>query len=142
MNAITVRLPNEIAPNADIRDLVNDWQAHLELLVTTGELSENSRDAYVRGWKRFKGWLDERDVNQVDSTVIRGWLGELRKAYQPKSINVWYAGVRSFFAWAVGARRLLINPTEGVKGANRKGAGGKAGLCDPMPDGLHCGPVG
>ena len=123
MNEIKVRQPTEIAQNVDIMGLVDDWRAHLALLVDTGEISDNTRSAYQRGWDKFLSWVMNQDINQVGADDIRGWLRYLKqeKGYRPNTVNAWLAGVRSFFSWAVGSRRLLHNPTEGVRGAKRKG---------------------
>ena len=126
MNAITVKQNGTIRADQDILGLVEDWRRQLELQVLTGEISANTQGAYLRGWSRFQDWLLSQDVDQVDSDVIRMWLASLKEAgNKPNSANVWLAGVRSFFAWAVGARRLLINPTSGVKSAKRKGTNKK-----------------
>lgn len=122
MNEITIRQNAEIAPDANILDLVRDWQDHLTLLVRTGEISANTKSAYLRGWGRFQKWLLVQDVDQVDADDIRLWMAELKEAgYKPNTVNAWLAGVRSFFSWSVGNRRLMINPTEGVKSASRRG---------------------
>lgn len=126
MNEITIRQNAEIIPGANILTLIEDWKDHLTLMVRTGEISENTSSAYVRGWGRFQDWLLVQDVDQVDADDIRRWMAELKeKGYKPNTVNAWLAGVRSLFSWAVGNRRLIINPTEGVKSASRKGEGGK-----------------
>lgn len=124
MKAITVTTPTEIIPGTDIAGLVSDWLAHLEMLERSGELSNNTRIAYARGWDKFSSWLYSQDVDQVSGDVIRRWIAELKsEGRASNTVNLWLAGVRAFFAWAVGNRRLAVNPTEGVKGSKRKGIG-------------------
>lgn len=126
MNAITVKQNGSISPQADILGIVEDWKGQLDLMVLTGEISDNTRRSYVRGWSRFQDWLLNQSVDQVDNEVIRIWIAELREAgYKPNSINAWLAGVRSFFTWATGARRLIGNPTNGVRSAKRRGTNKK-----------------
>ena len=112
-----------LAPATDqVHALMRDWQAHLALQVASGEISAATRQAYLRGWDKFWGWLLEQEISPVDGDALRRWTAELRLAgVKPNSINVWLAGVRAFFAWAVSARRLAINPASGVRGARRKG---------------------
>ena len=113
---------NNLATTAQVDALIHDWQAHLDLLVASGEISAATRQAYRRGWARFWGWLQAQDTGLVDADTLRRWTAELRLAgIRPNSINVWLAGVRAFFAWAVAARRLAVNPAAGVRGAKRKG---------------------
>lgn len=132
MNEITIRQNVEIIPGANILTLIEDWHDHLTLLVRTGEISANTRAAYVRGWSRFQDWLLVQNIDQVDADNIREWMAELKeteykpgKKYKPNTVNTWLAGVRSLFSWAVGNRRLLLNPMEGVKSASRKGTSKK-----------------
>jgi len=124
-NKITVRQPNEISRDSDIQSLVDDWKAHLQLQVQTGELSENTRVTYNRGWDKFWTWLKDQDVDQVDSDLIRSWISQLKSEYKPNTINAWLSGVRNFFSWSVGNRRLGIDPTSGIKTTKRNGNGKK-----------------
>ncbi len=112
-----------LAPATDqVHALLREWTAHLALQVASGEISNATRQAYQRGWDKFWEWLQEQQSSQVDANLIRRWTAELRLAgIKPNSINVWLAGVRAFFAWAVSARRLALNPAAGVRGARRKG---------------------
>jgi integrase/recombinase XerC/integrase/recombinase XerD len=112
----SLALPDQIAV------LMRDWQAHLALQVDSGEISPATRSAYLRGWDKFWSWLEAQEPQPVDIQTIRRWTAGLRSAgIKPNSINVWLAGVRAFFAWAVSARRLASDPTAGVRGAKRKG---------------------
>ena len=122
MKAITVSEPRDIAPETDLLQLVDDWHTQLNLQVDTGELSANTLTTYKVGWDRFLSWLQEQDFNQVDSDVIRYWISDLKAdGRKPNTINAWLSGVRSFFSWGVGNRRIRINPTTGVKSVKRNG---------------------
>ncbi|MBM4425359.1 MAG: hypothetical protein FJ030_18605 [Chloroflexi bacterium] len=69
---------------------------------------------------RFLAWAERRGT--VGDETIRQWKADLiAEGHKPGAINTWLAGVRAFFAWAVGARRLLHNPAAAVKGAKRTG---------------------
>ena len=118
--SLTVTQPKAIAQDADIRALVGDWHASLDLQVSAGELAETSAATYKRGMAQFLEWAERRET-MTDET-IREWKATLlADKYKPGAINTWLAGVRAFFAWAVGARRLLHNPAAAVKGAKRTG---------------------
>jgi len=118
--SLTVTQPKAIAHDADIRALVGEWRAALALQVAAGELSETTRQTYTRGLDKFLVWADRR--SGVSDETIREWKAALlAEGYKPGAINTWLAGVRAFFAWAVGARRLLHNPAAAVKGAKRTG---------------------
>lgn len=122
MKAITIKTPVDITPDQDIHDLVSDWHKQLDLRTAAGEISPNTAASYKRGWEKFHSWLMEQDVNQVDANTVRAWIAGMKSDYTPNTINAWLGGVRAFFAWGVGARRLAVNPTEGVRSARRNGA--------------------
>jgi len=106
----------------DISTMVSDWYASLNLRVDTGELAKNTSATYKRGWNKFAGWLDTQDVGTITADIIRTWIAELKaEGYTPSTVNAWYAGVRAFYGWLSTDRGLLVNPTQGVKGARRKG---------------------
>lgn len=118
--SLTVTQPKAITRDADILALVSDWHAALDLQVKAGELSPTSAETYKRGMAKFIAWADGREA--VSDDVIRQWKAAmLAEGHKPGAVNTWLAGVRAFFAWAVGARRLLHNPAAGVKGAKRTG---------------------
>jgi site-specific recombinase XerD len=118
--ALTVTQPKAITQDADILALVGEWHTALNLQVKAGELSETSAETYKRGMARFIGWADGRGA--VSDDMIREWKAAIiAEGHKPGAVNTWLAGVRAFFAWAVGARRLLHNPAAAIKGAKRTG---------------------
>ena len=122
LNSLTVRPQNAITENPDIIQLVDDWHASLSLYMQSGELSERSQESYQRGFSKFLVWCEVQGIQLVDADTIRSWIAHLREQeYKPNTINAWLAGVRAFNSWAIGARRLMIDPTEGVKSAKRTG---------------------
>ncbi len=116
--ALTIAPLRDVDVQADLNDLVADWKAALDLRVKTAELSTASRRTYIEGVTRFLGWCVGYSV--ITDDVIREWLADMRGAgFKPATVNTFLAGLRAFFAWAVGARRLPYNPTEGIRGARR-----------------------
>jgi integrase/recombinase XerC len=45
----------------------------------------------------------------------------LKANVKPSSINIWLAGVHSFFGWLAETGEIPFNPTQTIKGASRKG---------------------
>ena len=119
MQAITIARPTAITQDEDIASLVNEWKLQLRLQVASGEIADSTRVTYERGMDKFMSWLQAQDVYQIDSDDIRRWLAEMRATSKVDTANTHYHGVRHFFAWAVGKRRLFYDPTTGVKGAKR-----------------------
>lgn len=117
--AITVATPSAIQDNAPIWSLYQEWDAHLQRLVDASDLSPFTRSSYLRSVEIFLTWCRVSGVAEVTSATVLDWKASLGK--NGSTVNVMLSGVRQFFAWAVGARRLAYNPTEGVKGAKRKG---------------------
>jgi len=101
--------------------LVADWHAHLDSLVASGELATTSRATYRIGFNKFAAWLMETG-RVANAESVRAWKGALMAGgAKPASVNVWLAGVRSFYAWAVEYGRMNDNPAAKVKGAKRTG---------------------
>ncbi len=124
MPALTVQHPAPPSHDPDIRRLIVTWQHSLELQSLAGEISDNTRQAYMRGFNRFLDWADDLYLEAVSTDVLRAWIADLRRrGYRPASVNAWLAGVRAFFSWAVSSRRLTSDPTLGLRGVARRGAG-------------------
>ncbi|MBI3242340.1 MAG: tyrosine-type recombinase/integrase [Chloroflexi bacterium] len=118
--SLTVTQPKAVTQDADILALVGEWHAALDLQVSAGELSPTSAETYKRGMGKFITWAERRTT--VTDEAIREWKAALlSEGHKPGAVNTWLAGVRAFFAWAVGARRLIHNPAASVKGAKRTG---------------------
>jgi len=122
MQKALIPTPNQDLLTFDFDALVSDWYTSLDLRIRTGELAENSGSTYKRGWGKFAGWYEAQDAGTITADTIRLWIAELKaKGYTPATVNAWYAGVRAFYGWLSSDRGLLLNPTQGVKGARRKG---------------------
>jgi integrase/recombinase XerD len=117
---LTVSPPGAVEVGADVRGLVEAWHRALELQAEAGELADTTTTTYRRGLGKFLAFVAERGT--VTDDTIREWKASLLAAgRKPGTVNTWLAGVRAFFEWAVGARRLPYNPAAGIKGASRKG---------------------
>ena len=112
-------------PRLRVASLVADWHAALALRVGAGELAPTTAASYRRGLGRFLDWAQaeyaDAPPGEVTADTVRQWLASLRSDYKPGAVNAWYAGLRAFCSWAVGARRLGSNPCLDVRGARRKG---------------------
>lgn len=118
LTALTLAPQRDVDVQSDLRALIADWQASLDLRVRTGELSAASLRTYQEGAQRFLDWCTGYSI--ITDEVIREWLADMRGAgFKPATANTWLAGLRAFFAWAVGARRLPYNPAAGIKSARR-----------------------
>jgi integrase/recombinase XerC/integrase/recombinase XerD len=118
--ALTLKRPASLSQGADVRALVAEWRAAIELRCAAGEVSPATVRTYRIGVERFMAWCGERRT--LDADVIRAWLADMRGAgFLPGTVNTWLASVRDFFGWAVGAYRLPYNPAASIRGAKRKG---------------------
>lgn len=118
ITALTIAPLRAVESQTDLRALLSDWHVALDLRVGTAELSTASRRTYVEGARQFMDWCT--GYSTITDDVIREWLKDMRGAgFKPATVNTWLAGLRAFFSWAVGARRLPYNPSEGIKGAKR-----------------------
>lgn len=105
------------------RSIVEDWHAALDLDVSAGQLAEASAEAYKRGLAKFREW-GQAKPERAGELVIKEWLASLREAgMSQNTISVWFAGVRAFFRWAISEKRLIADPTAGVKRGKRSNVG-------------------
>ncbi len=120
-SALVVAPPQALQADADALALLDEYREQLALRVRSGDLSPATQRTYELGLGRFVDYCQSH--RHVDTNVVRGWVASLREAgLSAGTINTWLAGVRAFFGWAEGERRIPFNPAAGVKGARRKGA--------------------
>ncbi|MCL4487099.1 MAG: site-specific integrase [Chloroflexi bacterium] len=123
-NELVLAQPRAATLQADVRDLVGEWHAAIDLSVRAGEMAETTSTTYKLGLEKFLTWAERRSV--VSESAIQEWIADLReKRFKPSAINTWLAGVRSFFAWAFRTRRIFYNPCDGLKGLKRRGTSQK-----------------
>jgi site-specific recombinase XerD len=99
---------------------VNDWQDDLNLRVDAQELKPDTAATYYRGAMKFLEWLASE---QPSADTVRRWKADLLKDKKKAgSVNIWLAGLRSFFGWLAEQGQIPFDPTQAIKGAKRKGA--------------------
>jgi len=112
--------PKQIITAPNFRALVNDWEDNLNLRVDAQEIKADTAITYKRGVTKFIDWLGT--TPPVPDT-IRKWKADLLKdKKRTASVNVWLAGLRSFFGWLAEEGQIPFDPTQAIKGAKRKGA--------------------
>lgn len=95
--------------------LFSDWSDYLALLVRAGKLTETTRTTYQAGMRKFTEWA-EGNPDKTGALVILEWQAAmLEHGYKHKSVNLWLAGVKSFYSWALQSGRLDHDPTQGIK---------------------------
>lgn len=125
-NDLIVAHPNQITGNDPVEALLEEWCGVLQRRVAAEEISETTATTYAIGAGKFIAWCKANAVEQIDNQTITEWRAST--SYKPSTVNTWLAGIRAFFAWAAGARRIVHNPTQGVKPVKRQ----RAHLRDPL----------
>lgn len=111
--------PSQEIRQAELMSFIPTWLKTLTLRVEAQELQRDTIVTYERGVRKFIHWLNDQSPS---ADVIRAWKADLLKAnVKPTSINIWLAGVRSFFGWLAETGEIPFNPTQTIKGASRKG---------------------
>lgn len=105
-----------------LASLLDDWHAWLVAQVENGDLSAATATTYRNGIARFLRWQQQTGAPATNGKVFGDFKLALRETASPASVNVWLAGVRSFFAWAFESGHVDVNPVAGVRGFRRKGA--------------------
>ena len=121
LNHLIVSQPQQLAQAIALDEAITQWKAHLDLLVSTQELSKTTATTYKSGWNKFHAWIGSAQVNSISADTIREWIAYETTTYKKRSVNTWLAGVRSFFTWCLDNRLIPYDPTATVKGATRKG---------------------
>lgn len=110
---------NQAISQSDLMSFVQPWQEALELRVQAQELKQDTAITYKRGVIKFLQWLES---NHPSADVIRAWKADLlSNKIKPSSVNIWIAGLRSFFGWLAEIGEIPFDPTQAIKGASRKG---------------------
>jgi integrase/recombinase XerD len=117
---LTSLATNQAITRTDLLSFIPPWQDALELRVQAQELKLDTKITYERGVTKFILWLASK---RPSADVIRAWKADmLNNKIKPSSVNVWIAGLRSFFGWLAEIGEIPFDPTQAIKGASRKGA--------------------
>lgn len=121
MNSITPASPSAITlSRRELGSMLAPWAEHLALRVQAGELSADTTRLYVRGAEKFLDWSSSL-IQPGKGDVILQWKAALLSdGIKVASVNVWLAGVRSFFGWLAEQGQIQFDPTQSIKGASRK----------------------
>jgi integrase/recombinase XerD len=104
---------------ADLLAFVPTWLEAMELRVQAQEMKPDTAITYKRGAMKFINWLSRR---RPSADVIRTWKADLlSNNVKPSSVNIWLAGLRSFFGWLAEVGEIPFDPTQAIKGASRRG---------------------
>jgi site-specific recombinase XerD len=129
MSRTSLLITNQAIIKTDLIDFVQPWQDALDLRVRAQELKQDTAITYKRGVMKFLSWVGGRDASRPYGgegrpygEVIRAWKAELLgNKVKPASVNIWIAGLRSFFGWLAEMGEIPFDPTQAIKGATRKG---------------------
>lgn len=111
---------NQTLTQSDLICFVQPWLDALELRVQAQELKPDTAITYKRGVMKFLEWLAGK---RPSADVIRAWKADLlNNKIKPSSVNIWIAGLRSFFGWLAEIGEIPFDPTQAIKGTSRKGA--------------------
>lgn len=112
---------NQAITQSDLESYIESWQDALQLRVQAQELSPDTAITYKRGVMKFTQWVQGK---RPDTDAIRAWKAELLsnkvKPLSANTVNVWLAGLRSFFGWLAEVGEIPFNPTQAIKGASMK----------------------
>ncbi len=120
---LAVIAPRGVSKAFDPETLLAEWQADMQARVDAGERAATTAATYARGVKHFLAWVQgQADLGGIGPQAIRAYKAALRaEGRTPAGVNVFYAGVKDFFKWAVAERGLAYDPTATVEGASRRG---------------------
>lgn len=116
---LTLTETNQVVTRSDLASFMQPWQDALDLRVQAQELARDTAQTYKRGVVKFLQWLAGK---RPSADVVRSWKADmLNNKVKPSSVNVWIAGLRSFFGWLAEMGEIPFDPTQAIKGASRKG---------------------
>lgn len=116
---LTLTETNQAITRSDLVIFIQPWQEALGLRVQAQELKQDTAITYRRGVVKFLHWLAGK---RPCTDIIRAWKADLlNNNVKPSSVNIWIAGLRSFFGWLFEQGEVPFDPTQAIKGASRKG---------------------
>lgn len=110
---------------APARNFIAEWEAHLDLLANTEEISADTAAVYKRGVARFREWLQGKapGVDGVQEQVVREWVAAMKeKGWTVSTRQVMLASLRSFCGWLKAQGIASTDPTAGVKAGKQSRA--------------------
>lgn len=90
----------------------------LEFLETEKKVSKNTLQSYERDILQFNKYLNEQKLNysKIDKEDIIEYLDHLQEiGKKTSSISRSLASIRSFYQYEVRAKKVKLNPTEGIQ---------------------------
>ncbi|MCO6048382.1 site-specific integrase [Mesorhizobium sp. RP14(2022)] len=82
----------------------------------TGEQKSGARKRWTPVFQSLKHYLGHDDANRLTNEDVQGWLDACSKTLSPKTIkDVYFAALRAVMNWAVGNKKITVNPTLGVR---------------------------
>lgn len=122
METSLITTETSIAP---ARNVVTEWENHLDLLTNTEELSADTAAVYKRAVARFRDWLQGRGpaVEGVQEQIVREWVAWMKdQGWAVSTRQVMLASLRSFCGWLKGQGIIATDPTAGVKAGKQSRA--------------------
>jgi site-specific recombinase XerD len=99
-----------------VEELVAEWQVDLSRRVAIKQVARTTCETYTRGVGRYLDWCRQARVGWQEAESIDRWRSSLlQQGLSVGSANTWFAGVKAFFAWAVGTCSIGQDPTVGMR---------------------------
>lgn len=114
MDELTITTRAALVERSTLADVLGAWLADLD------DTTADTRATYGRLAGRFIDWHQAGGGGPVTGPHVRAWLADVGGS--PATRNLHLAALRSFCRWALRAGHLAADPTEGIRGARRKGA--------------------
>jgi len=93
-------------------------QQYIDFLIIEKGLSQNSVESYTTDLVGFVSFLENNSIatfDQVDTTVIFGWLIDLsKKGLAAKSRARHLISIRGFFKYLIAEKKVIKNPVKDV----------------------------
>lgn len=96
--------------------LVRDWRRTLR----AENKAHRTIGNYLETIELFIDWLDDRPVPpgdwcDVDTGLVKDWIGELLERWKPSTVLTRYAHLRQWFKFLVDEEEIDAHPMEGMK---------------------------
>lgn len=125
MKALVQRIESLPADQAELRNWLFDWSAHLRV---SRNLSPNTARNYVDRVVRFATWLAADSVDQAAAlrnagpVEVERWLQSLyvQERYSPQTRGLSLTALRQFYRWAVKYGHCQSVATDGLQGPKRE----------------------
>jgi len=117
----------QIAPPSSDQTILNTLPAYYAYL-QSGNYSKYTPADFTSDLKKFGLFVNGKPLNNIRTSDIQQWIGELKKTMTAKTVSRKVSSVTNYFKWLVQEHVLIVNPASSIPYVR---------VTSPLPDILY-----